>query len=60
MHDRGVKAESETIGHVARFGVPQRTLVPVKVGQGVKFLEAAYARWIERQRALLEWVESNG
>ena len=44
MHDRGIKAESETVGHVPPFGVPQRTALPVKVGLGVKFIEGAYAR----------------
>ena len=42
MHDRGIKAESETVGHVPRFGVPQRN-GPVKVGRGVKVIEGAYA-----------------
>ena len=43
MRDRGIKAESETVGHVPPFGVPQRTALPVKVGLGVKFIEGAYA-----------------
>ena len=44
MHDRGIKAESETVGHSLGSGFRSVTDVPVKVGLGVKFIEGAYAR----------------